>query len=484
MPYFLLASVLLSVVRPGHRSVFESIPELLTVYATALPLVAVSGVFALVRPMSAGAVRAMCGVPGELLADGPARSRPARLRTAVWWTVHLGLGAVISGMSLAVPPMVLVLLGTPFLPALRDPELALWGWFRTMPGMLTAPLAGLALLAALAGCAAAAGALLASLAPVLLGPTPADRLAAAEERAADLAVRNRLARELHDSVGHALSAVTLQASAARRVLDSDPAFVREALAAIEDTTRRTVGELDAVLGLLRDGDETAGSTAPAPTLAADLEGLLARTRAGGVEVVDRQDPGRAADWERLPAIASREAYRIVQEGLSNALKHGTGPVRLSIAVRDESELEITMTNPCAGSGQGQGGEAVALGAVALGSGADRSAGTAGTVGSAGSAGTAGSGRSGGTAGAAGSGGGAVGARAVGVQGLGVQGLGAQVPGAQALGVRSGRGRGGRGLTGIAERAALLGGRAEAGAADGTWRLRAVLPLAGPAGESR
>ncbi|NEC10324.1 histidine kinase dimerization/phosphoacceptor domain-containing protein, partial [Streptomyces sp. SID7909] len=69
------------------------------------------------------------------------------------------------------------------------------------------------------------------------------------------AVRNRLARELHDSVGHALSAVTLQAGAARRVLDSDPGFVREALTAIEETTRRTVGELDAVLGLLRqDGD--------------------------------------------------------------------------------------------------------------------------------------------------------------------------------------------------------------------------------------
>ncbi|MYT23650.1 histidine kinase, partial [Streptomyces sp. SID7760] len=84
--------------------------------------------------------------------------------------------------------------------------------------------------------------------------TAADRLAAAEERAADLAVRNRLARELHDAVGHALGAVTLQAAAARRVLDHDPGFVREALAAIEETTRRTVGELDAVLGLLRDGD--------------------------------------------------------------------------------------------------------------------------------------------------------------------------------------------------------------------------------------
>ncbi|MYS53140.1 histidine kinase, partial [Streptomyces sp. SID6013] len=100
------------------------------------------------------------------------------------------------------------------------------------------------------------------------------------------AVRNRLARELHDSVGHALSAVTLQASAARRLLGTDPEFVREALAAIEDTTRRTVGELDAVLGVLRDGDATgdAWGATPAPTLAGDLDDLLRRTRAGGLRV--------------------------------------------------------------------------------------------------------------------------------------------------------------------------------------------------------
>ncbi len=172
-------------------------------------------------------------------------------------------------------------------------------------------------------------------------------------------MRNRLARELHDAVGHALSAVTLQAVAARRVLDSDPDFVREALAAIEDTTRRTVGELDAVLGLLRDGDPARPDAAPAPTLAADLGGLLARTRAAGTVVTAHQDPGPAGDWAQLPAIASREAYRIVQEGLSNALRHGAGPIQLRIAVQDatdgngsaQRELEITMTNP-PGTGDG------------------------------------------------------------------------------------------------------------------------------------
>ena len=124
------------------------------------------------------------------------------------------------------------------------------------------------MLLALAGCAAAAGALLARWAPASARPDTRGPARGRGGRAADLAERNRLARELHDSVGHALSAVTLQAGAARRVLDTDPEFVREALAAIEETTRRTVGELDAVLGVLRDGD-TPG-TAPAPTVAADL----------------------------------------------------------------------------------------------------------------------------------------------------------------------------------------------------------------------
>ncbi|MFB6805516.1 sensor histidine kinase [Streptomyces sp. NPDC056387] len=351
MPYFFLAEVVVGV-WSGRGNVFGSTPLTLASYGLSLPLAAVTGVFGLVRPMSAGAVRALCGVPGERLAEGPARSWAARGRTSAWWTLHLGVGAAISGMSLAVPPMAVVLIVLPFVSRLRETPLGL-GWFSTGAAPYLAPLLGTGLLGGLVLCAAGAGSLLARTAPVLLGPTGADRLAAAEERAADLAVRNRLARELHDAVGHALSAVTLQAVAARRVLDSDPAFVREALAAIEDTTRRTVGELDAVLGLLRDGDPARPDAAPAPTLAADLDGLLTRTRAAGTAVTAHQEPGPAGNWARLPAIASREAYRIVQEGLSNALRHGTGPVELWIAVRDEGdgtgstdrELEITMTNP-------------------------------------------------------------------------------------------------------------------------------------------
>ncbi|MFC9819076.1 sensor histidine kinase [Streptomyces erythrochromogenes] len=350
MPYFLLASVAVGSAAGGANAL-SSLPLSLAAYAAALPLAAVTGVYGLVRPLSVTAVRAMCAVPGERLAEGPARSWAARGRASAWWTLHLGVGAVVSGMTLAVPPMAVVLIVLPFVSGLREVRLG-FGWFNTGVETYTAPLVGIGLLAALALCAAVAGELLARLAPVLLGPTAADRLAAAEERAADLAVRNRLARELHDAVGHALSAVTLQAAAARRMLERDPDFVREALTAIEDTTRRTVGELDAVLGLLREGDPAwpDGATAPAPSLAADLDGLLARTRAAGATVTAHQDPGPAGDWARLPATTSREAYRIVQEGLSNALRHGAGPVDLRILVRachdtGRRELEITMTNP-------------------------------------------------------------------------------------------------------------------------------------------
>lgn len=398
MPYLLVAQVGVGMAAGGVNAM-NSIGLTLIAYAAALPLAAVTGLVGLVRPLSVAAVRAMCGVPGDTLAEGQARSWATRWRASAWWTLHLGVGAVVSGVSLAAPPMAVVLIVLPLSDTLRGSHLGM-GRLSTTAGAFVAPVLGVGLLAGVVLCAAGAGAQLARLAPVLLGPTAADRLAAAEERAADLAVRNRLARELHDAVGHALSAVTLQAGAARRVLDSDPGFVREALAAIEDTTRRTVGELDAVLGLLRDGDPARADAAPAPTLAADLDGLLARSRAGGTAITAEQHPGPAGDWAQLPAIASREAYRIVQEGLSNALRHGAGPVALRIRVHTSDrhrELEITMTNPTAQSPTPRAGE-------------ER------------------------------------------------------------------RTTGGRGLRGAAERAALLGGRVEAGPYDGGWRLRASLPL--------
>ncbi|MEU6822978.1 histidine kinase [Streptomyces atriruber] len=391
MPYVFVGSV---VVGPlfGDSNVFGSLGAQLSAFAVGLPLAAITALFPLTRPMSVAAVRALCGVPDESLAEGPARTRAARGRTVAWFTLHLGLGGVISGMSLALPPFAVFLIALPFVPALRDTGDGAPAFFDAPWWLALSPFVGLAALVALAACAAAAGGLLARWAPDLLGPTPADRLAAAEQRAADLAVRNRLARELHDSVGHALSAVTLQASAARRVLDHDPEFVREALAAIEDTTRRTVGELDAVLGVLREtGDGAARPTAPAPTLAADLDGLLRRTRAGGLRVTATVDMAPDA----LPPLVSREAYRIVQEALSNALRHGGDGTSVTLRIAlDGPDLTVTAENP--------------------------------------------------------------------------------LP-PRSTAARPG---GGHGLRGIADRARLLGGTAEAGPRDGTWRLDVRLPLKG------
>lgn len=333
-PYWLLAAVFVGPIAGADSMFADSLRVQLGSYAVALPLAAVTALFPLTRPMSVAAARALCGVPADRFAEGPARTRAARLRTSGWFTLHLGLGGLVSSASLALPPFAVTVMLLPLSAGIRD-------WVR-LPGHLDrvwflalAPFAGAAMLLGLAVCAAGAGALLARQAPVLLGPTPADRLAAAERRATELAERNRLARELHDSVGHALSAVTLQAGAARKVLDSDVEFVREALAVIEETTRRTVGELDSVLGLLRQDDAAPLTSGPALD---GLDGLLARS---GVPVSLTADGDLAA----VPAAVSREAYRIVQEGLSNVLRHaGASPVSLWIAQRGE-ELEITMENP-------------------------------------------------------------------------------------------------------------------------------------------
>ncbi|MYR42947.1 histidine kinase, partial [Streptomyces sp. SID5910] len=339
MPYVLVGSVVVGPLT-GVDDVFGSLPLQLGSFALGLPLAAVTSLFPPTRPLESGVARWLCGVDADRLAYGPARTKGEKGRTAAWFALHLGAGGIVAGMSLAVPPFAVALILLPFVPALRADLVELPGLSGHAWVLALTPVAGAALLVALAGCAAGCGALLARWAPALLGPSPEDRVAAAEARAADLAVRNRLARELHDSVGHALSAVGLQASAARRVLDSDPEFVREALAAIEDTTRRTVGELDAVLGVLRDGD--APGTAPAPTLAADLDGLLRRTRAGGPRVTATV----AADPQTLPPLVSREAYRIVQEGLSNALRHAGERVAVALLIDVvDGHLRITVENP-------------------------------------------------------------------------------------------------------------------------------------------
>jgi signal transduction histidine kinase len=310
-------------------------------------LVAVTAFFPFVRSREVIAVRGLLGGPAARLAPRLATSASMRVRAAIWYVVHLLSGGIVCAVALAVAKPALILIALPFssrshseVGSIRDV------WSAYLPDGL-APVAGLGILLGLAAVAAATGGLLARLAPALL-ESAADRLAALQRRAAELAERNRLARELHDSVGHALSTVTIQAGAAGRVMDRDPAFVRRALSAIEESSRAAVDDLDHVLGLLREDGKQRSATRPQRTLG-DLDGLLSQTRDAGVEV----HAELTGDPERLPPAVSREAYRIVQEGLTNALRHaGAVPVSLRVDVQPDV-LRIELTNPIGDAHEGR-----------------------------------------------------------------------------------------------------------------------------------
>jgi signal transduction histidine kinase len=181
------------------------------------------------------------------------------------------------------------------------------------------------------------------------------RTAAAEERA-------RIARELHDVVAHSVSVMVVQAQAADRVLEGDEPAAREVLATIENTGRQALTELRRLLGLLRRAEDAASVT-PQPSLR-HLEALAQQMRASGlpVELVVEGEP------VALPQGLDLSAYRIVQEGLTNALKHA-GPARASVLIRySPAEVEVVVAddgrgrNGAAGAGQGLVGmrERVAL----------------------------------------------------------------------------------------------------------------------------
>ena len=166
------------------------------------------------------------------------------------------------------------------------------------------------------------------------------RTAVAEERA-------RIARELHDVVAHAISVIVLQARGARH---ADPAERDEALTAIETTGAAALAEMRRLLHMLRADDDTV-ALAPQPSLD-QLEHLVAQVRDAGLPVSVRIEGARRA----LPPGVDVSAYRIVQEALTNALKHA-GPAQAQVAVRYEPDalvLEISDTGRGAVNGAGDG----------------------------------------------------------------------------------------------------------------------------------
>jgi signal transduction histidine kinase len=162
-----------------------------------------------------------------------------------------------------------------------------------------------------------------------------------EERArqAVLDERQRVARELHDVVAHSVSVMVIQAGAARRVARRDRKQAREALDAVETTGRQALAEMRRMVGVLRKGDEKL-ALAPQPSLA-QLGTLVERARAAGLPVEVRVEG--AAAGEALPPGVDLAAYRVVQEALTNTIKHA-GAARAVVHVRyaaDAVEVEVS-----------------------------------------------------------------------------------------------------------------------------------------------
>ncbi|MFI5953412.1 sensor histidine kinase [Cryptosporangium sp. NPDC051539] len=178
----------------------------------------------------------------------------------------------------------------------------------------------------------------------------ADARRAEETERAVVAERLRIARELHDLIAHSLGAIAIQAGVGRRVIDNRPAEARNALDAIESTSRQALAELRRTLTALRrsDPEAPAGSefspSPPAPGLA-DLERVLAVARDSGVQV-DVEQAGAVRD---LPADLDLAAFRIVQEAVTNVVRHA-GTDRCTVRLTYGDSLEIDVTDDGAGSG--------------------------------------------------------------------------------------------------------------------------------------
>jgi signal transduction histidine kinase len=161
--------------------------------------------------------------------------------------------------------------------------------------------------------------------------------------------RRRIARELHDIISHSLGVLVLQAGAAEQVLERDPERAREVLRSIRATGQEAIGEMGTLLGVIRG--EAVASREPQPSLA-DVDKLVAKMGEAGLDVgVEIEGERRALS----PAL-ELSAYRIVQEALTNALKHA-GPAHARVLLRygaDELVIEVANDGSANGNGAGRG----------------------------------------------------------------------------------------------------------------------------------
>ena len=161
-----------------------------------------------------------------------------------------------------------------------------------------------------------------------------------EERARQAVVeeRVRIARELHDVVAHAMSVIAVQAGVGHHVGQAQPAQALSALGAIETTSRAALNEMRHLLGVLREDGQSSGDLVPAPSLR-DVPALLRQAEGGGL-TARLEITGTPADVS--PGL-DLSAYRIVQEALTNAIKHGGANADVRLAYTPQS-IRIEITN--------------------------------------------------------------------------------------------------------------------------------------------
>ncbi|MFE2020155.1 sensor histidine kinase [Streptomyces sp. NPDC059499] len=279
------------------------------------------------------------GRPDAAISIGLAATWADRWRTVAWLEVRLLLAAAATFATVWLPATTVDLVSASFGTRLSGDWLVRgvepsW-WF-----VLLAPLPMLVLL----GLVVVLGQLVTAVARRLLGPSPVERMTALEERTEQLLERNRIARELHDSIGHALTVAVVQAGAARTA--RDPEFTDRALAAIEETGRSALDDLERVLRVLR---ESGTPVSRRPTLL-EADRLLDSARGAGAKV----SANVSGPLSLVPDPVSREGYRILQESLTNVLRHaGPVPVRVRLTVVD-GWLELEVVNPIGGSPKGRG----------------------------------------------------------------------------------------------------------------------------------
>ncbi|WP_329019246.1 sensor histidine kinase [Streptomyces sp. NBC_00690] len=272
------------------------------------------------------------------ISAAPSASWSDRWRTVLWLEIRMVLGLAISFLTVHLPGITNDLVRATTDDPTRFSALDLPGghwWYA-----LLAPLPLILLMAVVVG----TGHLITVVALHLLGPSAAERVAALEERTEQLLERNRIAHELHDSIGHALTVAVVQAGAARATGNAE--FTERALTAIEETGRAALEDLERVLVVLRESGQPVSGR---PTLG-DTDRLLESARASGAEVESELTGPVGA----VPGPVSREGYRIIQEALTNVLRHA-GPVRtrVRIAVADGS-LELEVLNPLSTADKTQG----------------------------------------------------------------------------------------------------------------------------------